>query len=114
MANQLAGKTASELPALKPYRGKPAVRNFRGGNGNVGIIRSRPRHCLTRQPLHGASTYKTAWFLNHRIRKAMGLADASDDAELSGTVEVDKTYMGAKKYDKRRKRGKYEKEPVFG
>ena len=29
------------MPALKPYRGKPAVRNFRGGNGNVGIIESR-------------------------------------------------------------------------
>jgi uncharacterized protein (TIGR00730 family) len=28
---------------LKPYRGKPAVRNFRGGNGNVGIIRSPVR-----------------------------------------------------------------------
>jgi hypothetical protein len=25
---------------LKPYWGKPAVRNFREGNGNVGIIRS--------------------------------------------------------------------------
>jgi hypothetical protein len=43
MANQLAGKAASEIPALKPYRGKPAVRNFRGGNGNVGIIRSPVR-----------------------------------------------------------------------
>ena len=43
MANQSAGKVASELPALKPYRGKPAVRNFRGGNGNVGIIRSPVR-----------------------------------------------------------------------
>ena len=43
MANQVAGKAASELPALKPYRGKPAVRNFRGGNGNVGIIRSPVR-----------------------------------------------------------------------
>src|SRR5215467_5434819 len=43
MANQFAGKAASELPALKPYRGKPAVRNFRGGNGNVGIIRSPVR-----------------------------------------------------------------------
>src|SRR5215467_9540067 len=45
----------SEIPALKPYRGKPAVRNFRGGNGDVGIIRSPVRaialpdcslHCL--------------------------------------------------------------------
>jgi len=35
-----AGKASSDIPAFKPYRGKPAVRNFRGGNGNVGIIRS--------------------------------------------------------------------------
>jgi len=28
---------------LKPYWGKPAVRNFRGGDGNVGIIRSPVR-----------------------------------------------------------------------
>jgi hypothetical protein len=34
---------APEIPALKPYRGKPAVRNFRGGSGNVGIIRSPVR-----------------------------------------------------------------------
>jgi hypothetical protein len=34
------GKAPSEIPALKPYWGKPAVRNFREGNGNVGIIRS--------------------------------------------------------------------------
>jgi hypothetical protein len=43
MANRFAGKASSEIPALKPYRGKPAVRNFRGGNGNVGIIRSPVR-----------------------------------------------------------------------
>ena len=43
MANQIVGKAASEIPALKPYRGKPAIRNFRGGNGNVGIIRSPVR-----------------------------------------------------------------------
>jgi hypothetical protein len=43
MANQFAGKASSDNPALKPYRGKPAVRNFRGGNGNVGIIRSPVR-----------------------------------------------------------------------
>src|SRR5712671_4640378 len=34
------GKALSDRPALKPYRGKPAVRNFREGDGNVGIIRS--------------------------------------------------------------------------
>jgi hypothetical protein len=46
------GKAPSDIPAFKPYRGKPAVRNFRGGGGNVGIIRSPlPRHHLTR-PTH--------------------------------------------------------------
>ena len=31
------GKARSERPALKPYWGKPAVRNFRGGDGNVAM-----------------------------------------------------------------------------
>src|SRR6266496_6246485 len=43
MANQVSGKALSDIPALKPYRGKLAVRNFRGGDGNVGIIRSPVR-----------------------------------------------------------------------
>lgn len=38
--------------------------------------------------------YKTAWFLSHRIRKAMGLADGADDTQLEGTVEVDETHEG--------------------
>jgi DNA-directed RNA polymerase subunit RPC12/RpoP len=58
--------------------------------------------------------YKTAWYLSHRIRKAMGLIELADDEPLAGTIEADETHMGSKKYDKRRKRGKYEKEPVFG
>jgi transposase-like protein len=58
--------------------------------------------------------YKTAWYLNHRIREAMSLFEQATAQPLTGTVEVDETYVGAKKYDKRRKRGKWEKEPVFG
>src|SRR5499426_1731888 len=38
-----AGKAPFDKPTLKPYWGKPAVRNFRGGDGNVGIIRSPVR-----------------------------------------------------------------------
>lgn len=57
--------------------------------------------------------YKTAWFLSHRIRKAMGLIEAADEQPLSGIVEADETYVGGK-YDKRRKRARYDKEPVFG
>ena len=41
MANQRAGKAASDSPTLKPYPGKPAVRNFRGDGGNAGIIEAR-------------------------------------------------------------------------
>jgi len=58
--------------------------------------------------------YKTAWYLNHRIREAMALIETADTEPLTGTVEADETYMGSKKYDKRRKRARYEKEPVFG
>jgi hypothetical protein len=39
----IRGKAPADTPALKPYWGKPAVRNFRGDDGNVGIIRSPVR-----------------------------------------------------------------------
>jgi hypothetical protein len=38
--SRMDGKALSETLALKPERGKPAFRNFREGDGNVGIIRS--------------------------------------------------------------------------
>ena len=37
------GKATTERPALEPYWGKLAVRNLRGDDGNVGIIRSPVR-----------------------------------------------------------------------
>ena len=40
-------------------------------------------------------TYKTAWFLSHRIRYAMG-PDNANDTKLAGIVEVDETYVGGK------------------
>ena len=57
---------------------------------------------------------KISWYLSHRIRKSVGLCELAGEEPLTGTVEMDETYMGSNKYDKRRKRGKYEKEPVFG
>ena len=39
------------------------------------------------------TTYKTAWFLCHRIREAM---KASRDIFAGGVVEVDETYVGGK------------------
>src|SRR6266850_5659077 len=38
-------------------------------------------------------SYKTAWYLCHRIRKAMQEMNAD---KLGGTVEVDETYIGGK------------------
>lgn len=55
-------------------------------------------------------TYKTAWYLNHRIREAMM---DSAPAVFNGVVEADATFIGGK-YDKRRKRAKYKKPGVFG
>jgi transposase-like protein len=60
------------------------------------------------------TAYKTAWYLSHRIRKAMGLIELADEEPLAGTIEIDETYMGSKKYDARRKRARWDKEPVFG
>jgi|SRR5208283_2810390 len=57
--------------------------------------------------------YKSAWHLAHRIRKAMELVEAAPPEPLTGTVEADETYIGGK-YDARRKRARYDKEPVFG
>ena len=48
----------SDIPALKPYRGKPAVRNFRGGDGNVGIIRSPVRAIALPDNRHEAEDEK--------------------------------------------------------
>jgi transposase-like protein len=42
-------------------------------------------------------TYKTAWFLAHRIREAMREGDLSPFGQDGGAVEVDETYIGRKK-----------------
>jgi len=58
-----------------------------------------------------AISYKTAWYLCHRIRKA--ISETTDKPLLNGIVEVDETYVGGK-YDRRRKRGPWEKQAVVG
>ncbi|HXQ51852.1 MAG TPA: IS1595 family transposase [Stellaceae bacterium] len=41
-------------------------------------------------------SYKTAWFLCHRIRESMRDTDTSPLGSGGGTVEVDETYVGGK------------------
>jgi transposase-like protein len=50
-------------------------------------------------------TYKTAWFMSHRIREAMRTGSFSPPSLSSGStvVEVDETYIGRKKGSVRRR-----------
>lgn len=59
--------------------------------------------------------YRTAWYLCHRIRKAMERGDLLTGKLGSdgGVVEVDETYIGGK-YDRRRKRQRHDKQGVVG
>ncbi|MGO9087023.1 MAG: IS1595 family transposase [Terriglobales bacterium] len=43
---------------------------------------------------HLKVNYRTAWYLAHRIREAM---NEPDGLKLTGTVEIDETYVGGKK-----------------
>jgi hypothetical protein len=54
-------------------------------------------------------SYRSAWYLCHRIRKAM---EAEGDM-FGGKVELDETFVGGR-YDARRKRARYDKQPVMG
>ncbi len=56
-------------------------------------------------------SYKTAWYLCHRIRAAMATADKP---MMSGIVEMDETYLGGKKIGQGVYAGKKAKVPVFG
>ena len=49
-------------------------------------------------------SYKTAWFLCHRIRAAM---TEQDPSQLNGTVECDETYIGGRTRGRGRGRGAY-------
>jgi len=56
-------------------------------------------------------TYKSAWFMAHRIRYAMTQSPVID--KLQGTVEADETYIGGKHRGGKRGRGSDNKTPVF-
>jgi transposase-like protein len=59
----------------------------------------------------GIKTYKTAWYLCHRIRAAML---ETGKAKLDGVVEIDETYMGGKNRYRGKSRGMENKETVIG
>jgi transposase-like protein len=59
----------------------------------------------------GIGGYKTAWYLNHRIREAMAEGDIP---KLGGIVEIDETYVGGKQRGKGQKYAKSKKQVVMG
>jgi len=59
----------------------------------------------------GIGGYKTAWYLNHRIREAMGNGDIP---KLGGIVEIDETYVGGKILGKGIKYARKQKQVVMG
>lgn len=66
--------------------------------------------CQMARDLH--VTYKTAWYLGHRLRRAM--RESEWLKKFSGVVEVDETYLGGKARGGKRGRGAGNKTPVFG
>lgn len=58
---------------------------------------------LQAQRLLGLGSYKTAWFMAHKIRHAMLQRDRA--YTLSGTIEVDESYYGGKRRGGKRGRG---------
>ncbi len=58
-------------------------------------------------------TYKTAWFMTHRIREAMSPADPPIFGQGGGTVEVDETYIGNDKPRQPGHRGGHHKRKVL-
>jgi hypothetical protein len=59
----VGGKAPSDIPALEPDRGKLAVRNLRGDDGNGGIIRSPIRAIALPDPIstHTRRTSLRQW-----------------------------------------------------
>jgi len=77
LSGELWGKAPSEKPVFKPYWGKPAVRNFRGEDGDVGIIRSPVRAILL--PDSWARSWHSGGSTRSRWRKPTGQRLTSND-----------------------------------
>ena len=58
-------------------------------------------------------TYKTAWFMTHRIREAMRPVDPAPFGQSGGPVEIDETFIGTDKTKPKPKNGPAQKHKVL-
>ena len=59
----------------------------------------------------GIGSYRTAWYMAHRIRKAM---ENKGSADFSGIIEMDETYLGGKVHGKTMREAKKAKLVIVG
>jgi transposase-like protein len=74
------------------------------------LCESRKGHSANQMKRELGVSYKTAWYLCHRIRYAM----TEVHKMLDGTIEIDETYVGGKKRGMMGGTAKKEKEVVIG
>lgn len=89
----------SHLPLIKWFQAIALVLNAKKGISAMQLKRDL-----------GVS-YKTAWYLYHRIREIMAEGDIP---KLGGIVEIDETYVGGKQKGKGTYYGKHQKQTVMG
>lgn len=65
------------------------------------------------QRILGIGGYKTAWYLCHRIREAMARANGKE-SKLTGTVEIDDTWIGGENKGRGSDHGRDNKTVVVG
>ena len=57
---------------------------------------------IKRMVFHDTASYETVWYMCKRIRAAM---DSDELRELTGVVEIDETYVGRNKNERRHRSG---------
>jgi transposase-like protein len=78
------------------------------------IVHAKKGMSAKQMQRHLAVSYRTAWYMGHRIRKSMADGNGFTGPKLSGTVEVDETYVGGKQKGKGVYYGKKQKAVVIG
>ena len=93
-----AGSAAASTPSAVHFQDRNHLRGFAARSGQVAArhvagCELQERHQQLRDRTRFGVTQKTAWFMDHRIRCALGMSPID---KLSGHVEADETFIGGK------------------